>query len=307
MGGVLDAVVRLGQGFVGMGSRYAADYGLLYGGLKVPGRCQVLPPDPPAPSESEIPSAVGRYESLGVIDLMVTRQTLLRYEVGEIAHIENVLKKEKRKRKHKKLDRTETFTSTETERVVETENDLETTQRFELQRESEKTIDEESSRYAGVTVSGSYGMSVDFSANAGFASSSGKVESNRLSSSFAKEVTERARQRIQDVVRQRRTRLTIEELAVVNKHAFVNTDSDAKNITGIYRWLDKVYLGQVYNYGKREVIELMIPEPAAFTRYVATHAPKQGLTVPKPTEPGYCTPTTGKFEPLERQHLTREQ
>ena len=32
---------------------------------------------------------------------MVTRQRLLRYELGEIAHIENVMKSEKRSREHR--------------------------------------------------------------------------------------------------------------------------------------------------------------------------------------------------------------
>ena len=45
--------------------------------------------------------------NIGKADLKVVKQKLIRYQTGEIAHIENVLKGESKERKHRQLDRTE--------------------------------------------------------------------------------------------------------------------------------------------------------------------------------------------------------
>ena len=44
-----------------------------------------------------------------------------------------------------------------------------------------------------------------------------------------------------------------------------------RSISGIYRWVDKIYEAQVYNYGLREaLIEVVVPEPAALLRYLTS-------------------------------------
>jgi hypothetical protein len=38
----------------------------------------------------------------------------------------------------------------------------------------------------------------------------------------------------------------------------------SKNINGVYQFVTKIYEAQTYNYGKRTMLEFMIPEPGAF-------------------------------------------
>nr|RDZ30418.1 hypothetical protein DEQ67_15380 [Haloferax sp. Atlit-48N] len=64
---------------------------------------------------------------LGIAELQTMRKTLDRYEMGEIAHIENVLEGELRDRKHRTLERTEEYVGKETERVKEKKKSLQST------------------------------------------------------------------------------------------------------------------------------------------------------------------------------------
>ncbi len=271
--------------------------------VHVPGACPLKDEGEGELTEPSVPSGVGEILSIGVSDLMVTRQRLLRYELGEIAHIENVMKSEKRSREHRSLTRREERVVTESEVTEENERDLQTTERFELQTESEKTIQEDASRQAGVTLTGSYGPSVDFSANVGFASTSSKSNSISTATAHAREIVDRSVNKIQERVRRERTTVTVNEVEVINSHAFENTAPEAEHISGIYRWVDKIYEAQVYNYGRRELIEVVVPEPAALLRYLTTSAPREGITVPRPMDPGYCTGSGYEFEALEPKHL----
>ncbi len=270
----------------------------------VPGVCELSEADSPTLEISTVPHGVGSFRSLGVADLLVVRQQLLRYERGEIAHIENVMQSESRTRDHRRLERSETFLSTVTERVEETERELESTERFELQRASEETIEDITSREAGVTVTGSYGMSVEMTANAGFANESAKTQSDQFATAQAREVLDRSVQRIQEMVRSEQTRLVVNEIEESNHHGFDNSTGEA-HITGIYRWVDKVYEAQVFDYGKREMLEFVVPEPAAFFRHAVGNEPVEGKTLTKPDPPGFCIERNDTFVALEPKHITR--
>lgn len=222
-------------------------------------------------------------QPLGVGDLLVVRQDIRRYEAGELAHVENVLKSESKKRRHSRLREVEETLVTETERTEESEKDLQTTERFELQKESEKTIENQMSLEAGLAVSASYGP-VSVTAHADFALSQSSSEASRTASTFAKQVTERSVARIRARTREERTRRTLERFEEVNEHGFDNTGAGAQNVTGIYRWLDKYYRARLINYGRRMMIEFIVPEPAAFFLAVGKQ-PLKGITLEKPTEP----------------------
>ena len=64
------------------------------------------------------------------------------------------------------------------------------------------------------------------------------------------------------------------ETEEVNTHGFDNTEG-TEHAVGVYRWLDKLYQGQVKNYGKRLMFEMVVPEPAAFHKY-AKSQPRPG-------------------------------
>jgi hypothetical protein len=52
-------------------------------------------------------------------------------------------------------------------------------------------------------------------------------------------------------------------------------------ISGIYRWVDKIYTSQVYNYGKRLMFEFVLPEPAALFVKSRLAAYESSLDIPR--------------------------
>lgn len=270
-----------------------------------PGPC---PPIPAAEASDEVTVPLwtthGDARVLGFADLMLVEQELLRYELGEIAHVENVLVGELREREFRTATTTETSTTTESERTEENSKDLATAERFELQTESEKVINESTSTAAGVTVSASYGPTVDVTANFNFASNTAKQASERASNTFARDTTTKATSKIQTRTLERRFSRTVSEVEEKNKHSFENRENDAVNISGVYRFVDKIYNAQVVSYGKRFMLEFLVPEPAAFLRHAMTRQPAEGVTQVKPEAPGYCQ--NGVFVELQPQDVSVE-
>ncbi len=263
---------------------------------------------PPAPIGNEndditvpLNETHGEARVLGIADLMLVEQELLRYELGEISHIENVLKSEKRDREFRTAITTEQSTLTETEVIDEKTKDLSSTERFELQTEAEKVINENASSAAGVTINASYGPSVDVTANFNHTNSSSKQESNRASANFVRDTTTRATSKIQKRTLERRFVKTVSEIEEINKHGFDNSGPESENITGVYRFVDKIYHAQIINYGKRLMLEFVVPEPAAFLRYAMTKQPTEGIAQIKPEPPGYCI--NNNFIALQPQNL----
>jgi hypothetical protein len=160
---------------------------------------------------------------LGIGDLQVVQEELLRYEAGEVAHIENILKSEHKTRIHKRLTESEETFVIETEDIKETEKDLQSTERFELQKEAQKTIESEMSIDAGVSVTGSYGP-VSVTAHADFAYTQSTSESNKSASSYAKEITERSIEKLVQRTREERTLRTLERIEEINEHGFDNSN-----------------------------------------------------------------------------------
>jgi hypothetical protein len=215
---------------------------------------------------------------LGIGDLKVVKQRLVKYDLGEVAHIENVLRGEYKERKYRTLDRTEQTLDVTTETSEDTTKDTQTTERFELKKESEKTISEQMSVQAGVTVSGSYGM-VTFGAHGDFAYGTSSQESNKNSTNFAREVVDKSVTRIQKSVKQEQITKQLHEVEEIDTHGLDNK-GQPDNLTGVYRWVDKYYEAQIYNYGKRLMFEFIIPEPAAYYGYAQTHQPQKKITPP---------------------------
>ena len=70
----------------------------------------------------------------GFSDLFVVRENWLRYEAGEIAHIENVLAHELKERIHQRIDEQEVTTLIESSESKMSERDTQTTERLEPRR-----------------------------------------------------------------------------------------------------------------------------------------------------------------------------
>lgn len=224
----------------------------------------------------------GRLRPLGIGDLLVVKQEVIAYQAGEVAHIENVLKGEFRQRNHRVLDRSETILFSSTEDNQSLERDNQSTDRFELKKEAEKTLKEDMSVSAGVTVTASYGP-VKITAQGDFAYKTASEESSKNSSSFAHEVVDRSVSKIEKKVKTERTDKTFHEVEEINQHGIDNKQGDG-HVTGVYRWVDKKYHAQIYNYGQRLMLEFILPEPAAYYRAAQRKQAIEvaGLTPPVP-------------------------
>lgn len=271
---------------------------------RTPGPCPAVPPAPIPTGAVTVPTGHGEAKVLGIADLMIVEQDLLRYELGEVAHIENVLKTETRARTFKTSATTETTVTTETESTEEKSQDLASAERFELQTESQSVIDTNASKSAGLTIHASYGPSVDATSNFNYSSSNSKQQTTGASANYAREVTTKAAHRVQTRTLTRRTVRTVNVVEETNQHTFDNK-SGSNDIVGVYRFVDKVYLAQVVNYGKRLMLEFIVPEPAAFVRHAMTHSPLDGVSMVEPDVPGYCQ-GDGTFAPLQADDITRE-
>jgi hypothetical protein len=220
----------------------------------------------------------------GIADLMVLREKPLRYELGEVAHVENVLKGEAKERSHRRLARVEETLSLTTERDESTERELESTERFELQKEASQTVSDDSRLEAGVSVSASYGPTVSVGANVGYAANHAKSQAGREAASYAREVTERSVDRVRERVQETRTIRTSTEVEETNKHSVDNAGGSG-HVTGVYRWIDRVSSAQVFNYGRRLMLEFVVPEPAALYLHGLAAGESLRVTLARPEPP----------------------
>lgn len=228
-----------------------------------------------------LPLPFSTIKPIGVGELLLVKQQLIRYQGGDVAHIENILKSENKLREHRRTKRTEQFYLTETEIATEEEMDLESTERYELQREAEETIREEHKLETGLNITASYGSVLEVEASLDYTYDNVKETSKKVASEYSKEVVNKAVSKLSEKIHEKKTLQIIEEYEEKNSHGFDNKDG-ADHIIGVYQWVDKVYEARVYNYGLREMYDLMVPEPGAFLAEALKQnlAEDQGLKAP---------------------------
>jgi hypothetical protein len=245
-----------------------------------------------------VPTGHGSIRPVGVGDLLLVKQHVLRYEGGELAHVENVLKSEHLSRETRRLDRTETTVLTESETTKEEERDSQSTDRFSLKREANETLKQESEFKAGVAVDAKYGPFVEVKANADYGTKSSSEESTRQATEFSKDVVARSVSKVVERVLERRTVTTLTEFEEKYAHGFDNSTGTG-NISGVYQWVDKVLQAQVYNYGKRLLFDITLPEPATAFIVAQTRNKAESSTLVKPE------PFTLRADELDESNYTR--
>ena len=212
--------------------------------------------------DQSVPTTHATFEPAGAIELHIVKQQLKKYELGEISHIENILKGESKDRIFRTRLETETITTRETEKETSTENSLETTDRFEMQREAKEALTEQTDIKGSLSIEGSYGPSFKFQASGEAGWNRRSEQSSSFASTVAREVTQKATEKVTERILNRETRRILREIEDTNHHSFDNKQGD-NHVTGMYQWLTKIYEAQVFNYGFRTIYDLMIPEPAA--------------------------------------------
>ena len=230
-----------------------------------------------------VPTTKGNVQPAGVADLLVVRQQLVGYESADVAHIENVLKGERKARTYTRRESSTLLVADEVEQNLTESQELETTDRFEMARESAETIKEDTELQAGLKVSGKYGPAVTFSASAEAAFKRSKEESTKVASKFSQEVTEKSSRKISEKVLTRRSITTTTETIEVNEHSLDNTNGTG-HISGVYQWVNKIYQAQMFNYGVRMMFDFMVPEPAAFLIQSMKSGHANAIQLTKPPE-----------------------
>ena len=201
----------------------------------------------------------GNYK-VGVADLLLIEQQLKAYELGEFAHVENALAGEKRERIHERRSQREQVGGYERETSTEEERDLQSTERNELQKEARQLLTRQFELDTGLEITLTFGPAV-IGTHFGINYQTNEEQEERTAVSFSKEVTEKSVERVkQNVKEHARTRVS-EEIFEKNLHS-VDNQGRGEHMRGIYRWLDKVYQTRMLNYGKRLMLDFIIPEPA---------------------------------------------
>jgi hypothetical protein len=222
---------------------------------------------------------------LGIGDLKVVKHWLTRYKAGEIAHIDNVLLGETKTRVHRHLEKTEDVFSFSSEQQEETQRDVQTTDRFEMKRETDNILKSDLNVNANANFSLSYensGYKVLTGVSGGFAYNRSQYDQTKTTANFAREVVDKAVKRVQSRTSQQRSTTKLFETEETNTHVLENKSTNTTNISGIYRWVDKEYSAQVFNYGKRMMFEFVLPEPAAFLVESRLRAYEAQLDFPRP-------------------------
>lgn len=233
---------------------------------------------------SFIPKGFG-YKQLGIADYKKVVAEVCCYEPGEVAHIENVMASELRSKVTTKSTKSEItdFESTEVEK--ENMSDVVSTERFEMQTEVSKLLAEQKqiSAYADIHTSW---PNTTLDAGVAYASNTTREESNRQAVNQAKELTQRAVERIVSRVKKEKTVKITNEFIEENTHAFDNRGG-SEHISGVFRFINAVYKNQVFNYGKRLMYEFAIPQPSKLHRLAMKASTNNENTVilEKPIDP----------------------
>lgn len=226
------------------------------------GRLYWMDPSLVGESGQPVPTSVGELRRLGVGDLLLVRQRLLRYESVDVAHIENVLAGETKLREHRRRRVTDEFFEREAERTVGEEQEFASTDRFELSTEVTETVREEFEVRGGLRVKASYGPSVEIEAHADVGYSTASERARKAATQIGREIVQKSVARVEEKVRTLESRRIVEEVEERNHHTLTNPDATPRR--GVYQWVTKVYEAQTYNYGEREMYEFDVPEPGAY-------------------------------------------
>ena len=95
-----------------------------------------------------------------IADLYIVKEELNCYELGHIAHITNVLGGEKLERTHRTLTKTENYSEKESKKETSNIRDLQNEERFDLQKEIQRTTSKRISTQTGIKAHAEWGIRI---------------------------------------------------------------------------------------------------------------------------------------------------
>jgi hypothetical protein len=217
---------------------------------------------------------------IGFRELHVVKQNIRRYQTAEIGRIENILKGESRDHIQRHTLSTETDTTESESTTTMTDKELTTDDHTDIKNETQDQVNTATKLGAGVHAQYS-GPSFKLQADLNVSYDHSDQTTKQYSADTAKDVTQKAVSTVTEVVTRTQTTKIIEAFFDKERQSFNNT-TGAGNISGIYQWIEKVYLSQVFNLGRHMVVDITVPEPGANLLAMATATPNQD---PPPIQP----------------------
>lgn len=238
---------------------------------------------PTTPADTAfIPSGFG-IKQLGIADYDKVEQSTYCYIEGDVAHIENIMAREFREKTTRRLRQTTVEQSETFESEREQLTDTTSVDRFEMQSEVAKVIAQSRDMQANAYVNATFtpGPTIQTGAAVNYATHNSSEISTRQAITQAKEITERAMDRVVTKVKKERVEKILDEFEETNSHGFDNRKGD-QHVVGVYRWVDKIMKNQIYTFGKRQMMEFMIPEPARLHALAMQEAVSRGNKIIEP-------------------------
>jgi len=234
-----------------------------------------------------------------IADLLELREETTCYKASDLAYIENVAPGETRIRKHGFNKTIDVFSEDETTESRKTERDHQVTEKFSLQTEMHKQV--AANLDTSASVSGK-GTGYKYSMNTSLGLS--KNVSNRESREKFKEMVSRAAETIQVETRSLRSRRVTTQMTESNKHKLQN--STTLPFVAKYFHVSQEKRGQVFSYGKRLMVDLLIPSPAALYRKLEKAKAELAFDLEKPTSPRFLDDTTGQVRDLKPSDIEQD-
>lgn len=233
---------------------------------EVLGATVLLPPGAvpvePACLEEPPPLETGWVKALGVGDLKLIYQCLKGYGLGEVAHVVNVMERERLELSARELTRREEIDETQATDATGRDEQEERLSLSDLRNELEDVVATEAlcSQFNNLTQTYN---GTQMTLAGGWQGSDGVQErSDREARQLAESLTRRAASRVARTVTELRVRRRLREEERVDARDIDNREGTG-NLVGIYRWLHKIYEMAVRDEGKRLVVEFEIADPAA--------------------------------------------
>lgn len=278
----------------------AQQLSLLHATVALPAAVFPLPPAAigAASPPQETP---GWIEPYAIGELQRVRQRLLRYQAGEVARIEQVMRGERRER-----------VSRQTHRQVEERRHSGAEQlaldsaaedgRSSLQEQARQAVAEASLTQQYKDFTSAYGPPTEATLNGSWTQTvqPGSTPGVEDAVRFARDILSRTVHRIQRSVSLLRSSSSMSQSEDTVSSVVDNTQGTGP-LRAVYRWVNKVYEACVVNEGQRLMIECMISRPAA--GFLLAEAALNGTDELRPVPPR-CLGILS-FEDVDRDNYAR--
>lgn len=260
-------------------------------------------PLPPAPTDGSSPpeGGAGWIEPYAIGELQRVRQRLVRYQAGEVARIEQVMRGERReivsRQTHRRVE--ERRHSGSEQLLLGTAADE---SRNSLQEQARQAVAEASLTQQYNNFTSAYGPPTEATLNGSWTQSvqPGSTPGVEDAVRFAREILSRTVHRIQRSVSLLRSSSSMSQSEDTVSSVVDNTQGRGP-LRAVYRWVNKVYEACVVNEGQRLMIECMVSRPAA--GFLLAEAALNGTDELRPMPPR-CLGILS-FEDVDRDNYAR--